>query len=235
MACFAAISAVTAGLTLVSAEAITVATDAPFPDYTYVDDQGTITGFERDVMDEVCDRASFRCAWVDTTFDRLIPGVIAGDYDIAIGGIAVTEDRRRIVDFTTAYHSTDDTEWFIGLPGTPPPAASLTAVQAGTVHETLLRGKGYRYISFSSETDVLDALKSGQADLAFGPYEARADLAGFLSDGGFDYLYQDEIPDDGVAMVVCKGNEGLLTSLNAALAAMRADGTLDGLETRWFN
>jgi polar amino acid transport system substrate-binding protein len=42
------------------------------------------------------------------------------------------------------------------------------------------------------------------------------------------------IPDDGIAMAVCRGNTELLDSLNAALDAMRTDGTLAALEDRWF-
>ena len=233
MSCLATISALVTGLTLAAGEPVVIATDAPFPQYTFVDAAGTITGYERDVMDEVCSRAALRCSWVDTTFDQLIPGVMAGTYDIAIGGVAVTPERRKLVDFTTSYHGSDDTEWFIGRPGAPTPDAAMTAVQAGTVHNQFLAQAAHRHISFSTEAEVFAALASGQADLAFGPFEGRDDIAALIAAQGYDYLYSEVIPDEGVAMAVCKGSD-LLGSLNTALAAMRADGTLDRLEARWF-
>lgn len=234
MVCSATISAVIAGLTLANAGPVVIATDAPFPAYTYVDDAGTITGYERDIMDQVCQRATLSCTWVDTTFDQLIPGVMAGEFDVVLGGMAVTDDRRRLVDFTEPYHTTDDTEWFIGRPGAPAPEQALTAVQSGTVHDTHLQKSGFRHLSFSTEAEVLRALAEGKVDLAFGPFESRNDIATIITAQGYDYLYSAELPDDGVAMAVCKGNADLLRSLNAALDAMRADGTLTDLENRWF-
>jgi polar amino acid transport system substrate-binding protein len=234
MTCFAIISALASGLLLADAKPVVIGTDAPFPAYTYLDEAGTISGYERDVMDQVCARAALTCTWVDTDFENLIPGVVSGEFDVVLGGMAVTAERRLQVDFTTAYHTTDDTEWYIGRPGAPPPDQAMIAVQSGTVHHSRLRQNGYRYQSFPTEAEVIAALVNGTVDLAFGPFESRDDMAAEMAAQGFDYLYSDQLPDDGVAMAVCKGNADLLSSLNAALAAMKADGTLDTLEHRWF-
>jgi polar amino acid transport system substrate-binding protein len=234
MACLGTIAAVATGLVLANSEPVLIGTDAPFPAYTYLDATGTITGFERDVMDEVCTRAALRCSWEDVNFDELIPGVMSGRFDVVIGGIAITDDRRRLVDFTDSYHATDDEEWYIGAPGAPEPAEAMVAVQSGTVQEAHLRRMGYRHIAFSTEPEVLDALRTGRVDLALGPFETRDEIRDFVYANGFDYLYSESIPDDGVGMAVCKGNTELLDNLNAALDAMRRDGTLASLETRWF-
>jgi polar amino acid transport system substrate-binding protein len=234
MACAGTIAGVVAGLVLAASEPVVIGTDGPFPAYVYVDAQGRITGFERDVMDQVCLRAALDCDWRLANFDQLIPGVMAGDFDVVLGGIAVNDERRALVDFTQSYHGTDPQEWYIGRPGAPPPARALTAVQSGTVHESHLRKLGFRHLAFSTEPEVLAALSQGKADLALGPFETRPDIADFVATHGFEFLYSDLIHDDGVAMAVCKGNTDLLDSLNAALDAMRADGTLQTLETRWF-
>ncbi len=234
MSCFGTIVALTSGLTLASAEPIIVATDARLAAYTFVDEAGTITGYERDLPDEVCTRATLTCTWVDTTFDQLIPGVMAGEYDIIIGGIAITDERRALIDFTASYHATDDTEWYIGRPGAPAPDDAVIAVQAGTVHDSFLRDSGRQYLAFSTEAEVFAALGDSRADLAFGAFASREELGGRLEADGYDYLFSDLIADDGVGMAVRKGNRDLLDSLNRALDAIRADGTLDDLETRWF-
>jgi ABC-type amino acid transport substrate-binding protein len=234
MPCVGTVAGLMTGLVLAASEPVVVATDAPFPAYTYLDDAGTITGFERDLMDEVCARAALDCRWADVTFDQLIPGVMAGDYDVVLGGIAVTPERREMVDFTQTYHATDPDEWYIGRPGAPGPAAALTAVQSGTMQEAHLRRMGYRHLIFTTEPEVLAALVAGQVDLALGPFETRADIRDFIAEYGFDYLYSETIPDEGVAMAVCKGNTALLASLNIALDGIRDDGTLASLENRWF-
>jgi len=234
MPCIGTVAGLMAGLVLAASEPVVVATDAPFPAYTYLDDAGTITGFERDLMDEICARALLDCRWTDVTFDQLIPGVMAGDYDVVLGGLAVTPERRDLVDFTAPYHATDPDEWYIGRPGAPDPASALVAVQSGTMQEAHLRQMGYRHLSFSTEPEVLAALVAGKVDLALGPFETRADIRDYIAANGFDYLYSETIPDEGVAMAVCKGNGALLGTLNTALATIRDDGTLASLENRWF-
>lgn len=234
MSCVGAIAAAVTGLVLASSEPITIGTDAPFPEYTYVDGAGTITGYERDLMDQICTRAALRCDWELANFDQLIPGVMSGRFDVVLGGMAVTEERRALVDFTQSYHGTDPEEWYIGRPGAPAPSAALVGVQSGTVHEAHLRRMGYRHTVFPTEPQVLEALAEGQVDLALGPFQTRSDIQDFVAAQGLDYLYSEMIPDDGVAMAVCKGNTDLLDTLNGALDAMRRDGTLASLEARWF-
>ena len=102
------------------------------------------------------------------------------------------------------------------------------------MQEAHLREMGYRHQVYPTEPEVLAALLAGKVDLALGPFETRQDIRDFIAGNGFDYLYSELIPDDGVAMAVCKGNDVLLASLNTALDDIRRDGTLASLENRWF-
>lgn len=235
MPCPGTIATLVTGLVLASSEPVVIGTDAPFPAYTYVDEAGVITGFERDVMDGICIRAGLVCTWERANFEELIPGVMSGRFDLALGGMAVTDDRRELVDFTQSYHTTDPEEWYIGHPGASQPGAALVAVQSGTVHEDHLRHMGYRHIAFPTEPQVLAAVVAGEVDLALGPFQTRSDIHDFMTGKGLEFLYSELLPDDGVAMAVCKGNDAVLDMLNAGLDAMRADGTLQTLELRWFN
>ena len=234
MVCAGTLAGLATGLVLAATEPVVVGTDAPFPSYTYVDAAGVISGFDRDVMDEVCTRSGLQCSWELANFDELIPGVMSGRFDVVLGGIAVTDERRRLVDFSDIYHSTDPEEWYIGRPGAPAPAGALIGVQSGTVHEAHLRAMGYRLVRFATEPEVLAALREGTVDLAFGPFQTRQDISAFMATNGMNFLYSDMLPDDGVGMAVCKGNDALLVLLNASIGAMSRDGTLASLENRWF-
>lgn len=234
MTCTGTIAGLVAGFFLANAEPVVIGTEAPFPAYTYLDADGTITGHDRDLMDDLCARLHWRCEWQNVNFDELIPGVMSGRFDIIIGGIAVTPERRNLVDFTQAFDLSDPEEWYLGFPGAPTPGQALIGVQSGTVHESHLRGLGYSFRSYATEPQVLEALVQGETDLALGPFSTRGDLAAFIQENGLEFLYSETIPDEGIAMAVCKGNTQLLDSLNAALDAMRADGTLEMIESRWF-
>ncbi len=167
-------------------------------------------------------------------FEELIPGVMDGRFDVVLGGMAITPERRALVDFTIPHQQTDDTEWFVGHPGAPPPDSARIAVQSGTLHEAWLRDEGLDYRAYTTEDQTLAAVESGPADLAFGPYEIRPDLAPRFAAQGLDLLYEVQLGDEGTAMAVCKGNGDLLARLNGAIRGMQADGTMATLESRWF-
>ncbi len=236
MGCFASLSALGAVLTLAAAgdDHLTIGTEAAFPPYVSQTAAGDLQGFDVDLMTGICTRQAFVCDWQLATFDELIPGVMDGRFDVVLGGMAITEERRAKVDFSEPYHQADDTEWFVGPAGAPQPPQAKTAVQAGTLHESWLRDQGLDYRAYPTEAAVLQALIEGHSDLAFGPFDNRADLSDFFTDKGLTWLYDVHLTDEGTAMAVCKGNDALRTRLNAAIQAMRDDGTLDTLDTRWF-
>lgn len=236
MGCFATVSALGAVLTLAAAgdDLVTIGTEAPFPPYMQFTTEGELDGFEHQLMAEVCVRAQLTCDWQLVTFGELIPGVMEGRFDVVLGGMAITSERRDLVDFTTPYLIDGSSSWFYGPKGAPLPEDAITAVQSGTMHESYLRANDLSHKAFATEPEALDALISGQVDLAFGPFENRPDLADMLDGSGMEPLFDAYLPDDGTAMAVCKGNETLLGQLNAALAAMTKDGTLELLESRWF-
>ena len=88
MPCAGAIASLVAGLVLAGSEPVVIGTEAPFPAYTYLAEDGTITGHDRDLMDDICARMVWRCEWQNVHFDELVPGVMSGRFDIIIGGIA---------------------------------------------------------------------------------------------------------------------------------------------------
>ena len=74
---------------------------------------------------------------------------------------------------------------------------------------------------------------SGESDLALGPFRDRPDLEPLLLGAGVEYLYPVDIPDEGTGIVLCKGSP-LKPDFDAAISAMRADGTIDSYDARWF-
>ena len=229
MACSGVIAAAGMALMLASAEPVRFATEAPFPPYTYLAPDGTITGFDRDVADEACLRARLVCEWQAVQFDRLIPGVMSGEFDVVLGGLAVTPERMRLVDFTLPYADTSDVDLLFGHEGAPPPDAARVGVQSGTIQEHHAKARGWQVFSFGTPAEVIGALQGGAVDLAFGSFDNEvADLPGLLP------LYEEDVPDLGTAMALCKGNTALLGPLNAALQSMFDDGTIDEFTARWL-
>ncbi|GHC59708.1 substrate-binding periplasmic protein [Neogemmobacter tilapiae] len=233
MACLAQLSALAMGMTLVNAETTVIGTEAPFPPYTFIAEDGQITGFDRAVGDEACLRAGLVCTWVNMRFDRLMPGVMSGDIDIAMGGIAKTAERMALVDFTMDYSFSDGLDNFVGRSGAPEPDQALIGVQAGTIQEQHLRKTGRNFISYGTEGDLLEALIAQKVDLAFGAFYAGT-VSDLFAENGIEWLYEEDAGENGIGMAVCKENKALLAQLNKALKSMQDDGTIDALSDEWF-
>ena len=239
MACAAQIATGLATLWLASggdpdSNKLVIGTEDSFPPYVMRDDQGQLSGFEYEVMTEICRRTAKECEWQTAPFSALIPGVSEGRFDVVLGGLAITPERRVMVEFTIPYTWSDEEEWFIGFPGAPAPQEASIAVERGTIHEAWLRDQRLDYQSLDGEAEVLEAVRSGKADLALGPFAWREDLEQQIRDSGLDYVFSAEIPDEGTGMAFCKGNLTLKKALDGAITDMTADGTLAGLNARWF-
>lgn len=236
MACFASVAMAGAMVVLAAAgsDPLVIGTGPTFPPYLIHDaETGALSGYDYEMMQDICTRIGQSCTWEVTTFDELIPGVMSGRFDIVLGGMAISAERLRQVDFSQAYTWGEGVDWFVGPEGAPAPEQALTAVVSGTIQENYLRDNGLDYRPYPSESDALRAVGSGKADLALGPFEAREDLAPLIQGQNLIYLFTAEVPDDGVGIAVCKGNTELLAQIDTALDAMFADGTMDALESRW--
>ena len=68
---------------------------------------GTVVGYEVEVLQHFAQEHGYRMEFVPMTFDAILPGVVAGKYDIGAGGMTITEERAQSVDFTESYIAVD--------------------------------------------------------------------------------------------------------------------------------
>ncbi|HBT38983.1 MAG: Amino acid ABC transporter substrate-binding protein, PAAT family [Thermotoga sp. 50_1627] len=88
------------------AETVTVGTSADFPPFEYIEN-GQFVGFDMDLMREIARIAGFELKFVDMSFDSLIPALRAGQIDVAAAAMTITEERKKVVDFSMPYWSAD--------------------------------------------------------------------------------------------------------------------------------
>lgn len=84
---------------------LTVGINAEFPPFEYYEGE-ELKGFDIDLMNYIGERIGFDIEFVNMSFDKLIPAVVNGEVNCAISAITVTEEREKVVDFTTPYIST---------------------------------------------------------------------------------------------------------------------------------
>ena len=223
-------------LTLLShvacAETVRIGTEGAYPPYNFINDAGEIDGFERELGDELCHRASLTCTWQTTDWDGMIPNLQSRMYDAIMAGMDITEERDRAIDFTQSY---------------VPPAASVyaapgagadyktgrIAVQAGTVQAEYVAKSGATALPFATADEAVAAVRDGTAAAVFADRDFLAPVVA-ASDGAL-VIVGTEVPiGSGIGIGLRKDDVALKERLNAGLTSMKADGSLNGLIRKWF-
>ncbi|MEM6307744.1 MAG: transporter substrate-binding domain-containing protein, partial [Pseudomonadota bacterium] len=100
-----AVLALSASMAL--AETVRLGTEGAYEPWNFLDDNGEVAGFERDLGDELCVRADLTCEWVTNAWDSIIPNLVSGNYDAIIAGMSITAEREEVIDFTQGYTPPD--------------------------------------------------------------------------------------------------------------------------------
>src|SRR5262249_54954230 len=74
---------------------ITVATEAAYPPFNYLDRKGMPAGFEMELAQEACQRMKAECEFAALKWDDLIPGLIDKKFDVIMSSMEVTSERRK--------------------------------------------------------------------------------------------------------------------------------------------
>lgn len=204
-------------------------------------------GFEAAVAYAVADELGFAkddVVWVRSTFEQAIaPG--PKDFDINIQQFSITDERKQTVDFSSAYYET--TQAVITVEGSPAAGASsiaelkdlLIGAQTGTtsfqaVEAEIAPTKGAQ--AFNTNDDAKLALQNGAVDAIVVDLPTAFYLTGVELDGG---SIIGQLPKtagttgDQFGLVLPKGS-ALNASVTGAVDALRANGTLDELATKWL-
>lgn len=249
----AATIALSAGLASAQ-DVVRLGTEGAYPPYNFTNEAGELVGFEIEFGLALCERAGLSCEFVAQDWDGIIPALLNGRYDAIIAGMSITEERKERVDFTQGYVTTPAV--FVGEQGTPLMDLSgveetiayinenglAVGVQAATIHlnfvEQELPGADVR-IYDTVDLANLDLL-AGRIDLAvadlsgFEPFLESEDGATFAIFGprltGADFAVFGE----GVGMAFRQDDDALRESFDAAITAMKEDGSLAAMATEWF-
>ena len=214
-----------------------MATEGTFPPYEYYDN-GQLVGIDIEVAGAIAEKLGMTLETTDIAFDSIIPGVQAGKYDIGMAGVTVNEERLQQVNFSDSYatgvqvvivkeggkvQSLDDM------------ADAIIGTQSGTTGFIYASGDfGDDHVkSFTKTTDAVEALKNGQVDCVLldnAPAEALVDAN---PDAGLSILETAYTVED-YAIAINKENTDLQAKINAVLAELVADGTLQSIIDKYI-
>ena len=224
---------------------IVVVTENAYPPLQFLDRQGMAVGWEYDAVAEIARRLNASITYQNTSWDAMIPAVSTGQYDLGMTGITIRDDRKDKVDFSDAYLRSEmlmivrgDEARFSDAAGFAQDPLLLMAAQPGTtpfyvgVYEVLDGNEeNSRILKFETFGAGLAALRAGDVDLVLSDSTAANGYVA-ASQGGLK-IVGEPLGAEDFGFIFPKGSD-LVGPVNAALADMRADGTLDALNTKWF-
>ena len=103
-ACVLLTSSLLGSLAYADNATLRVVTDATFPPMEFVKD-GQRTGFDIDLVEALGRAMGRKIEWIDIDFKGLIPALQSGRADMAVSAIYITDERRKVVDFSDAYYA----------------------------------------------------------------------------------------------------------------------------------
>lgn len=223
---------------------LVVGTSADYPPYESKDTQtNEFVGFDMDLIREIGKRAGLTVEIKDMPFDSLIAAVQEGKVDAVIAAMQKSAARQEKVDFSDGYHTQVDAFLVKGdSPITmtkPQDAAGLKiGVQTGTLQEQWAVDN---LVPLGTKEDQIfryERVDQGALDVANGRIDVlfiNADPAQELAknQGLKVALVTGDTVAAPQAIAVKKGNADLLMKINAALAAMVKDGTIQQLQQKW--
>jgi polar amino acid transport system substrate-binding protein len=214
---------------------IVIASEGKFAPFNFVEN-GKLAGFEIDVANAVAAKMGVKVEWKSMGFDGLLVGLQQDRWDMVIASHGVTEERAKAVTFANPHYCTGGV--IISKDGAIRTGKDLTgrvvAVQTGTTYYDNAKKLPVKDVkNFPQDNSARAALETGHVDAwVTDKFVGKASLAATpttnLKMG--DFLFTEKI-----AAAVSKGNTGLVTEVDKALAAIMADGEYAAISKKWFN
>ncbi len=224
-------------------QAITVAIENAYPPFNFLDPDGNAIGWDYDTIREICARINCVPEFVETSWDGMILAVSNAEFDMAADGITITDDRKEVVDFSDGYIALEqvllvriDEDRFTNVEEFIAEDGLVMGTQPGTtnaiVAENLLGEGSERIVLYDTFPITVQALIAGDVDAVI-----LDNVAGL----GYQGANAETVKITGDALssgeelgfIFPKGSE-LTAGVNAALASMRRDGTLETINLLWF-
>ncbi len=212
------------------------ATNADFAPYEYLDENGEIIGLEAEIAAYVAKKLGLELEALDMNFDSVIDSVVAGEADMGIAALTVTEDRSRLVSFTDPY--TSSVQVIIVKKGSDITSFEKLHGKVGV----LLGSFGYQYAKanitsadierFNNRRDILEALITDKIDAALIDLKSAEEFVRTSSDAE---ILPERLTNESCAIAVNKENEKLLKEINAVLDEMNGNGEMDKIIAKYLN
>lgn len=200
--------------------------------------ENTAKGFDVELMIAFAREYGYKIDFDAVDFDAKLGGIVSNKYDAAIGGITVTDERKEATNFSVPYYESPVVMVTKGVGDTKTRLSDLSGkrvgVMTGSIQAVMMPElvPDATYMEFNSIADLIVALNSNKID-AFGCDESL--YTSMLWEGQAVDRIDEPIDESNYGMIFPKGQKlELQREVNEYIATIKADGTLEALEEKWF-
>lgn len=220
---------------------ITVAVENAYLPFNYITKGATsAAGWDYDVIPAICVLINCKPVFVEASWDTMIQSVADGLFDVAGDGITINEERSKNVDFSDGYVSVE--QRLLVRKG----ETRFADMDAFSKNVDLILGTQVNTTNYETAAGLIPETRIKAFDTF--PFAVQA-----LISGDIDAVIIDEIPgmgyvaktpdalelvgptisSDQLGFAFPKGSE-LVAPFNLAIAAMKADGSLEAINNKYF-
>ena len=229
--------------TTVTPGKLTMSTNAYFPPYEMVADDGSFEGIDIEVAGAIAEKLGLELQVDDMGFDAALQAAQTGKSDMVMAGVTITEERQAVMDFSNSY--ANGVQVVIVKEGSPIQTvddlanANMIGCQMGTTGYTFCSdtpengGFGEDHVTpYDDGAAAVQALMNGQIDAVVIDNKPAQEYV--AANPGLKIL-DGEFTNEDYAIGVAKGNTALLDAINGALEELTNDGTIQSIVDKYIS
>ncbi|MEA4923738.1 MAG: transporter substrate-binding domain-containing protein [Syntrophomonadaceae bacterium] len=220
-----------------------VASETTYPPFEFVQN-GQYVGYDMDLICAIGEIEGYDISIIPIGFDQLIPTLQNNQTDCAISAMSITLPRQQVVDFSEPYFTDGvaisvrrDNQTIMGLEDLQ---GKKLGAEIGTLGLELcneIKNKEPKTVVkvFDSLGEALTELEQGGADAVISDWaltqyyiNTKGTTLKTLAD-----TFQPKT-NEQYGILVKKGNSSLRDIINDGLKKLKADGTMDQMQEKWF-
>lgn len=217
---------------------ITVGTEGTYAPFTYHNNKGELTGYDVEVTRAVAKKLGVKVDFKETQWDAMLAGLKAGRFDMVANQVALTTKKRQ-----ATFDKSEPYNWSGALLVTRQNENKINSVddvKGRKAAQTLSSNYGELALKYHAEIVPVDGLaqsllliKQHRADVTFNDSLALLDYLKKYPNSGFKIVW--ESPNKkGAGLILNKDQTEALNKINAAILALKQDGTLKKLGEQFF-
>ena len=226
----------------VEGKTFTIATDTTFAPFVFREPgTGEMTGIDMELLYAIAEDQGFKVNLKSLGFQAAVSSLTSGQADGVIAGMGVTDERKKIFDFSDAYYESgsvmaideknDDVKGYEDLKGKT--VVAKGGSEGERAAKKLAKEYGFKIKPLDQSAAMVQSVKNGSA---VGVFDDDPVLRYGITQGSGLKIVTPKIPGGDYAFAVKKGqNQDLLKAFNRGLANLKSSGEYQKIMNKYLD